>query len=343
MKKLILCTTMLIGGCLLHAQEKHRLKIQPLDIQDGAFKAYLRSIDQLETDGTQIYLRCRKEPRIVVIAEDGTPIRQISGSGEGPGRLGNNGPVAMAVHGQTVVILDYLNNKILRFQDGAYTNSFPFKSYQKVFTSPAVNNFTFTDTALLIPNAPDAKGLADRYDHQGRHLGQVGEMIRFPKDLTDKVGSMNDSQWVRDDKYIYCLRTFQPLITTYTLDLKKVSETEIKSRVAQAVWRQVQEFVPEPGRPGIPFPVLTDAQAFQGKLYAMIGGAIHEIDPRSGEVANLAFFYGEGPDFASVETPTVSLMAFRILDNGKVILAHPALLWNHDLWTVKLPFLNPRS
>jgi len=284
MKKIFLLDGLMGAGCLLRAHEKLRLQVFPIDIQPGAVDGYLTSIDQIETDGSLLYLRSRKEPRVVVIRADGVPVREIGGSGQGPGKMGEQGPVAMALWGQDLFVLANDRQQMQHFVDGAYAGSFRIDSFVKILFSPSANNFALSADRVVVPNDPKAKGRAAVYDHLGQRLGSVGESIDFGPDLVARVPGMNDSHWVRDDHFFYCLSTFHPLITTYSLDLKKVAEAEIKSPVAQAVWKQVRDFEPPPDKPGFPFPVVTDAQAHDGWLYAMIGGAIHQINPRTGEV-----------------------------------------------------------
>ncbi len=70
-----------------------------------------------------------------------------------------------------------------------------------------------------------------------------------------------------------------------------------------------------------------------------LGGRLYQVALPSGEVKSVTSFYGKGKDFADLPSATVNMFFFDISDSGKLIVAHPAMLWNHDLWTVDLPYL----
>ena len=108
---------------------------------------------------------------------------------------------------------------------------------------------------------------------------------------------------------------------------------QIESSIISGLFEDIREFSPTPHF-NVPLPLFTDAKIHKGDLYLMSGGQLHRIDPESGKLKSVTAFYGTGPDFAQVTLPNVTVFFFAFLDDGRLFLAHPAMLWNHDLWSV---------
>ena len=89
----------------------------------------------------------------------------------------------------------------------------------------------------------------------------------------------------------------------------------------------------------MPFPIFSDAKIFEGDLFLMTKGHLHRVDLDTHKLKSITTFYGTGPDFAEVAAPNVTVYFFAFLEDGLLVVAHPAMLWNHDLWTASLPFM----
>jgi hypothetical protein len=327
---------LLITALTLHAQDAVRLELQPLDFQsaaDGDF--HLTGISQIESEGNRIYLRSSREPEIIVISPEGRLIQKIGGKGDHPAEFGHTGVLAMAVKDSLLWGIDIGRGHVRRFENGKYQESFRLASYKYSYAAVSSNLFAFSGDQIVIPNHPFTKGLATVYNAKGEIIREVGEPLPFFEELEQRIPGINDTLWDFDGKHWYSIHQFAPVVTVYTKDFQLKHQHQIESPVLTEAFVGMQEFHATENY-NRPSPIINDAKMHNDKMYLMSQGCLHQIDPETGRVERLITFYGSGKDFAETTGSNVTLFFFAFLDNGRIVLGHPAMLWNHDLWLADL-------
>ena len=332
---------MLLGCCTLAgAQESRRVLLAPVDFKKGDHEVTLTGIHQIESDGSRLYLRSNRDLEIFILTPDGRCVGKIGGKGDHPSQFGYQGILAMAVRGSELWALDQGIQRLRYFVDGDYIDSFPLGegNYNLLARLPTSNVFAFSRDRLVIPTHPIRGYLAAVKGFDGTLIQHVGELLSFPQKLMDRIPAMNDTLWLRHGQGWISIHKFFPLVVRYDEDFKPTHHFEIKSEAVDLLAKEVMEFEPKPGL-ALPRTVFSDAKLFRGDLYLMSLGRLHRVDLETGEVKSVVSFYGEGADFAKTTQPNVTLFFFAFLDDGQLFVAHPAMLWNHDFWTV--PGLGP--
>ncbi len=332
MKLIVRLFWILLAGTTL-GQETFRLELQPLDIRyDGPVSFGLRSISQIESNGTHLFLRSKRDNEIVVITPEGKPVQVIGGSGAHPGEF-DYGVLAMALHGHHLWAVDMGRNRVRRYLDGVYENSFKPVSYNTYIGLPTSNAFAVSDRELVLPASPKTGALATVYRFDGTPIENVGETFPFADELTHRIPGINDTFWLREGRSWYSIHKFVPIVTRYDENFQVTQQFQVHSRIIEEVLDKVYTFHP-PRKGSIPIPSITDVKIHDDHIYLMVAGRLHKVDLTSGEVKSITSFYGTGPDFAEVTGSQVALFFFAFLKNGKLVLAHPTMMWHHELWTV---------
>ena len=312
-----------------------RVEIQPLDISASKGLDFsLRSISQIESDGRLIYLRSKRDATILVITPEGEPVRTLGGKGAHPAEF-PNGVLAMAVRANEVWAIDNQKQRVRQFVSGRFEGSFPLDTYNVYLNLPTSNVFAFSDRDIVIPTAPDSGHLAAVYDRNGKLQKYVGEPFAFTSDFQHQVPGINDTYWLRVKGGWFSIHKFVPLITHYDDGFRIKSRFSLDSPRINALVDQLYALSPA-GR-SVPPPTVTDVKYHDGRLYLMIAGQLHRVRPDDGAIENVVAFYGTGPDFAATTAPNVSLFFFSFLDQKTLVLGHPAMMWNHDLWLAAIP------
>lgn len=320
---------------MLSAQEQHRLNIEPLDFQTDQTEFYIPGIDQLEGGNNKIYLRGTKHPEIVVITPAGEILQRIGGKGGHPAEFGDIGVIAMAVEGNRIWGIDTQLKGIRLFVDGRLQTFFALESFNPFYHLPTSNVFAASRETVVLPAHPSSGFLAKAYAHDGKHIKNVGDLLPFEKKLTRLVPGINDTFWLADGRFYYSIHKFFSHVFQYDHDFEVVNQfTPTTPAIAKLV-EDVVNFMPNE-RFSTPTPVFTDAKLHRGKLWLMGGGKLHRLNLKNGEMEAIFSFYGKGPEFGDGNHP-VSLFSFAFFGKNKLVLAHPAMLWDHDLWTAQLP------
>ena len=197
--------------------------------------------------------------------------------------------------------------------------------------SPASNGFAFTEREIVIPG-PHSGDLATVYARDGQILRRVGRRLRATDELEATVPGIHDTIWIRRDQGWLSVHKFFPIVVRYDPNFRKIGEYQIESPAPLQLLDELYRFDPSPER-AAPNAVITDAKMFRNELYLMSGGRLHRVDPDTGRVKSIMTFSGRGPDFSATGVSEPVLYFFAFLDDGRLFVAHPAMLWNHDLWT----------
>lgn len=320
---------------MLPAQEQHRLEIEPLDFQTGQTEFYIPGINQLEAVNNKIFLRGNKHTEIVVISPRGEILQRIGGKGGHPAEFGDLGVMAMAVEGDRIWGIDSQLKSVRLFVEGRLITFFALESFNAFFHIPTSNVFAASGQAVVIPAHPSSGFLAKAYSTDGKHIRDVGELLPFEKKLTRLVPGMNDTFWLADRHSYYSIHKLFSHVNRYDQDFKVLNQFAPTTPTIAKLVEDVLDFMPNKHF-NTPTPVFTDAKLHRGKLWLMSGGKLHRVNLKNGEVETIYTFYGAGPEFKHKEHP-VSLFSFAFFAKDQLVLAHPAMLWGHDLWTAQLP------
>ncbi len=335
MSRLMILAMILATGAAA-AQEKHRAALTPLDLKGGKENVFLQNIGQLESDGAHIFVRSTREASVLAYRPDGSLAAKYGG-GRAPGYIGPGGVLAMAVgHGQ-VWGVDLSRGKAHRYEKGRYGKSFALDSYNVLPFTPTSNTFAVSDREIVIPAGPQSGHIAAVYDLDGKFQRHVGDLIPFDMELQHLVMGVNDTLWLFHDEHWYSVHKFFPIVTVYDRQFATVRQFPIESPQTNELLEDLHQFTPT-AQNNTPSPIITDAKIHRGHLFLMSGGALHQVDIQSGQVASVTFFEGHGDDFAALDSPVVKLFYFCFLSDNRLVAAHPAMLWNHDLWLTELPF-----
>ncbi len=317
-------------------QDHYRVRIHPLDVQFGQAPFYLESLDQIETDGHQLYLRGVKNTEIYVISPSGTLLKQVGRAGQHPSEFGFSGVLAMAVEGPHLWAIDLEYQRVRLFTDGEYRRSFPLDSYNVYAQAATSNVFGFSPNQVVIPAAPKSRHLAAVYTYDGDLIQHVGEILPFSEEFASRVPGINDSFWLYRQGHWYSIHKYFPLVTRYDASFAVVDQFQVESEVVQQRLDYIVQFS---STHGYPAPIFTDAKFFGGDLFLMSDGYLHQLDLPSRRIRSITSFYGVGPGFQHLEHSKLTLFSFAFTREGGLFLGHPALLWDHDLWSAELPQL----
>lgn len=320
------------------AQESHSLKLTPMDIRTDSEDFYLPGIGQLETDGKHIYLREANLTEILVLDQSGTLVHSIGGKGGHPSEFGSVGVLALGIDGDWLWAIDTERKRVRGFLEGDFQFSFLLDSFNPLFAMPTSNVFAASSSQVVVPAHPQTGHLAAVYDYSGTLVRFAGELLPFGGDLSMAIPGINDSFWLRDGERWLSIHKYFPLITVYSQDFEVLRELRIAGAIIDPLHEKIQAFKADKHMKTAP-PLFTDAKLFGGQLFLMSSGHLHQVELSKGKVLSITRFRGEGPGFAQVTRPWVTMFFFVILDNGTAVLAHPAMPWGHDLWTARLPFL----
>ena len=323
---------------IVHGQESYRLELKPFDFQTGRAESHFSGIGQIESNGTHFYLRGFRETEILILDEAAAVVGKIGGKGGHPAEFGQEGVTAISTRDNELWGIDMELKRVRRFVDGAYRESFRLDSFNISHEAGLANSFAFSDQFVVIPaHAETKRRLAAVYLHDGTLVDHIGEIVELAG-LSKRIVGINDTHWLAMDDGWVSVHKFFPLVTIYDESFSMVDQFQVNSAVTGDMVDKTMSF--DPGdQYTLPAPVFADVKIFRDDLYLMCKGFLHQVDLKSHKVKSITSFYGRGEDFKHVDQPQLTLHYFAFLDNGFFVVGHPAMLWNHDLWTTELPFL----
>ena len=325
----------LVVPSLIHAQTRHQLTIEPFDIQyDDRFE-FISSINQIESDGKNLYVRGLTHPYILMLTPDGKPIRQIGGPGGHPSKFGNQGVLAMSVKGPDLYAIDTELQLVRHFKHGKYADSFRLPSYQPNIGMISTNTFAFSQDRVVIPSG-STKGPAVVFHRNGTHIQHTGHIMPFTNDLNAYAPGINDAFWFRNENDWVSVHKYLPIVTRFDGQFNVVNQFQVESPIFQKQRDDLFRFSPT-AKGNRPQPAVHDAQFHNGDLWLLSAGYLHQVDPDLGKLKRTYSFHGRGSNFEKLNDSRIALFAFAFRPDGSLILAHPGMLWGHDMWTASLP------
>jgi len=315
----------------------YKVELQPFDLTETESGAvYLGGVDQLESDGELLYIRDVQSPHILAVDASGRLRQTIGGLGGGPGEFRSN-PVAIALRGEALWVLSDGGRRASYFERGEFMLGFAVNSYNITIGSSA-NAFDFTNEAVAIPAHPSTGRLAAVYGYGGELQRLAGKIAPIDPEILRKNPAFNDTMWRRDGDHWYCLFQFRPTLLKFNRDFEQTAAFRLRGPEMEHREEAFEKFEPQ-GMSSIPPGHFTDIKFYRGDLFVMAPKALYQIDPQSGETLSRTYFIYRGEE-GSRKGRTVARMTMAFLKDGVVVLGHPALVGNHDLWKVRLPFLD---
>lgn len=208
-----------------------------------------------------------------------------------------------------------------------------------------VYSIGFSGNRIVLPALPKTRQLAIVHDSDGLVLQKIASPLSFHEHLDWPTEELQTTLWVKEGPFWYAVFKYRLVILKYDdqfqllrqFDVVGDEVNECEARLYSPRKEDRQKFQQLP-------PHFTDVRVIGKHIYLMCRGALYQIDSHSGETMNKYFFFGTGEDFAQIPPGMrLTLPSFVILNDGTLILAHPAMLWNHDLWIadLKLPINRP--
>ena len=311
------------------------LRLQPFDFQDRVETLSFSRIDQVSTDGRYLYITSVKSTEVAVLDASGQLVKVFGGRGGHPSELGDTGVYAFCVAGNDTWAIDTNSSRARRFEQGSYLDSFSLKTTNLNDALPGATLIAASEEELVLPIRGENDVLARVFDLKGALKQEIGSPLIFDNGTSTFIPGINDTVWLQHGDSWYSIHRFVPVITRYDRDFEITGMVRFRNRTTEQMERWLEEFVPS-DKFSTPPPMITDAQFHRDSLYVLCGKELLKLDEETGVIQASYGFQGEGPDFGPASGQQLMLFSFAILGN-RVFLAHPALLWNHDMWFVDLP------
>jgi len=316
------------------ASSQTRTLVEPLDFQDETNNLTLMStIEQIAWDGEAIVirgdvshlLRIDRTGRLLgtIAIEEGSDVYRT--------------PIGFATHEGTTAMINASGHLFVLDREGALTvHRSSWFSPEASFPYFNTMVFAFDGTRLVLPALPET-GKANVVVTPA--TGEVVLMDERPEmRVPNPRWGMAADLWSFDGERYYSLGKFRPVLRVYDARLELIAEHALMSpEIAEAERRLYEPTEEESRRLRVTPPHFTDLEARDGKVFALGAGTLLEIEGSSGQVRHRYQFHGKGEDFAGVDPARpLYFQSFALLDDNTVILAHPGLMWNHDLWSAVL-------
>ncbi len=336
----------------VHSDNHTVLTVQPIDIRDHAESEdpfFLQSLNQIETDGSNIFIRGMDEFQIVVIDPSGHVLNRIGSHGQGPGEFDNDvTAISIDRASKQLWILSNLRNKLSLYSlDGAFIKSFKsairsngcsWHPTSNVFASN--KGITITPWCSQIEN--EALGLvADHRDNKAYHVGKLPKQVDMAALQVQRA--FYDTFWIYSKPNWYCVFMFQPVYKVFNDQFELLKTIEVQDNAIQYQFSESMQGLHSDKTNSL-LPIFTDVKTFKGYIWLMVAPRrLLQVNPGTGEVKHVYEFIGKGNDFPKNADGSnkccLTMPLFAILDNKTIILGHQSLLWDHDLWAAKLPGL----
>ena len=309
--------------------------VQPLDFQEETLsETFIQHIEQLESDGRHIYIRS-ENPYIIKIDNEGRYLGKVADIGFGP-YLGKH--IAAFALGPEFVAVTDRKNSVFFFRENALETYFSSSDYKSLYSFPFhnANSFGFYDNQLILPALPESEAMAVLHRLDGSVQRRLGK--RQSQGLPDhlELHAFNAAFWIKGGDFWYCVFKFRPWVHQYDLDFNIKKKFEIQGEEVNLCEAHLFDESERGENPEI-VPHFSDVKYFRGRLFVMCRGVLYDVDPDSGGTVQRYHFFGQGSDFEEVPPgERLTFFNFAFLETGDLVLSHPALLWNHDLWRADL-------
>lgn len=333
---LVLCAMMVLG--FQPEQVKHFL--QPWDIQDAEKGGIFSGVSYLDVDGSHLVLADVNKPEVLIFNTKGDFLHKIKRPGQGPKEFGSN-INGLGLDGDALFVVGSKPRAHLFDLSGNHLESFKLKAFNIAYwIAPSFLALDAESGTMVAPAFARTGSLAIAYHFDGRLKKKVGQPLTLSEQEFQRNRSASDQLWVRSGKHWYCAFKSMPLVQKYDQSFRLIAEFEFTGPEVREAKEQATKFIEEGSTPE---PIISCFQVRHHRIYAMISTGLLEVDAQTGEHLRTHSFFGRGEGFENTSGNRLLLPIFYFLDDETVVLGHPALLWNHDLWLVNLDGSKPLS
>jgi len=332
MTRLLLLVSLALTAALAAAQT--RVAVRPLDFQNvDIADTLVQNVFQLDSRGDRILIRS-ENPYLIEIDREGTYLGKIGPVGYGSQTFQRIS--AFAVYGNQVATLNP-KQRVFIYRDGSLFADFLVdkSSVERMFLSNA-QSFGFDGRRVVLSARRDDAEMANAYSVEDGTILPLGTAAWFPDSLLLANPHLGGALWDWDGEHWYGLFKYKTVIRKFDHDFRLTGEFSVSGEEAAACAEKLYDSQ-SPSNRLRQLPFFSDMKVHRGHIYAICRNALYQIDAQTGETRQTFYFHGQGPDFENVppEMP-LAFNSFAFLEDGTLVLSHPALLWNHDLWLADL-------
>jgi len=316
----------------------HDFVVAPLDFSDETNpKTFFHGLNQIESDGKRIYVSDNATTHVLIIDKNGSFLAAIGEGGEGPEGLGR-GVFSIAVEDGYFWVSDW-QRKALHFYDlEKHLARFEIPHTRQMTVTANPFAFSLKTGELVFQANPRTRHMGSVFDFDGNHLRDIGELPPISRELFLAHPYVHQTMWVRGGTRWYALFKSFPTLVVFDHNFEEINRFHLEGPEITYYQERFQEHLENhdnrPGNNGFktPQPFFTDFKWFQGKLYTLSHGTLYQIYPETGAVfSRTRFRTSEGP---------TTFFFVTFLNDQTIILGHPAMIRDHDLWKVNdVPFL----
>lgn len=314
----------------------HTLTPQGHDFQKGKFIAYLSSIHQMETDGQFLYFRGGKDEYVLITDFEGKVLDKIGGRNDRPSEFNKGGVLAIAMDGSLVAVLDKGISWIRFYENQEMVHHLKPEAFNRGGLHNTSNAFAFSPEYVVMPTNEEGY-LGKALGFKSQKNKNFGETLDFPLDKAFEE-ERQATLWTRYKDFWIAAHKFFPVVTVFDKHFNMVNQYQLDHPRTNTYQNYIATF--EPGLNfSRPQPVFTDMKIYKDHLFLMISGQLFQVEPMTGAILSTTRFVAKGEAFGEIQGMELFIPFFCFSPTGKLFLGHPALLWEHDFWSVDLPFL----
>ncbi len=328
---------------LFQEETVHKATIgKPVLFQDESRpETFIQGFKQLESDGRYLYILRENDPSALVIKPDGSFVRNLGRSGQGPGELGSYGPVSLAVSGNAAWILRDDLKGLNYYENGAFVTSIRPKDYMPGRTSLPGFSFGFNQNGVLLQAHPKSGHLAYFYGFDGKINREIGKTLPIEEEFLKVNPALNNTSWIKNENKWYCLFIYRPIIRVFNSSFKLEREINFTGPEIQLKEEKFFENKVDPNWRPFPKWYFSDFKIFKNSIYILCEEALYQLDKKTGALKSRTYFFLGQELRKIVDVPRGLFHYLAFTDDGKLFLAHNALPFDKDgVWTADLPF-NP--
>lgn len=321
---------MLIFMLLLFAEPVTlRHQVQPFDIQNPEKGALFNGVRHVITTDHQLLIAPVSDPEILVFSLDGTFRKILEKQGDGPTEFGSSVYGFGADQNALVVVGSKPRAHVFEIQSFQHLESTPLESFNVQFYLPPNYLAVNSEKAVFVaPAYPRSGALGIAYSFDGRVLKKVGKPLDIPEAKFLSNNGYGDTLWAFGEDRWFCVFKHIPRIEVFNAQFKNIATYDLTGPFIERAVEESKKAV------GPPAPVVQDIKVHQGKIYVLTQLALLELD-LDGTHEKTHVFYGVGPEFAMVGDSYLNFFSFAV-QGERFYLAHPAMMWDHDMFVVDL-------
>ena len=318
-------------------QEVFRVEVQPWDFQSGGNpETFIHGTNQLETDGIDLFILPSRVPKIIQIKTDGTYVRTIGREGEGPGELGSYPPKATAVSPAGIWVLTSRAKHANLYIDGKFAHDLRLRNYMFRGSGLPAYAFAFNQDYVVIQAHPTTGSLANAYNYDGTIHKKVSRILPIEPEFLKRNPAINGTIWRYDDGRWYCLFVHRPIIRVFGADFEMEKEFILNGPEIEVYEEIFFKNEPDPNWT-YPKPHFTDFKVAGNSLLVLCDGMLYQVEKSTGEVLSRTHFNGDAEIRKRMSGDRLHFIYFAQVDD-RLFLASTSAIYDHDLWTVKVPF-----